>query len=369
MPWTARKGVNSLSNYTTEVRYICEVAAGLNESEGYSSVDTIINKAIPKIFDFSFPIYDESYRNVLQRKIIKHYYTREIAAETVGLWKHFLDRRLNEIMPYYNKLYQSELFNFNPLYDIDLTTTHTRTGSETGQNEETKQEGRETNTTKNSRVSTTSEKEQTNTENTTTNETGTISDAGTNTNTKTLNTTTTSTDSGTEGKTGADIKKNTRWDIYSDTPQGSLSNIKTGDGAYLTNARNITDDGTGSSFNETTTFGKINTNRETGTVSDSGTTGNLRTLDTTTETDVESRGNEELSANTQETETIKNAETIDNNSTAQHNINTTEDYIQHVTGKNGTSSYAKMLLEYRDTLLNIDTMIINELSDLFFNLW
>ena len=34
-----------MSTYTTEVRYICEVEAGLNESGGYKSVDDILTIA------------------------------------------------------------------------------------------------------------------------------------------------------------------------------------------------------------------------------------------------------------------------------------------------------------------------------------
>lgn len=356
-----------MSKYTTEVRYICEVAAGLTESVGYNSVDKVITKAIPKVFDFSFPIYDENYRTILERKILKHYYTREIAAETVGLWKLFLDRRLNEIMPYYNRLYESELFKFNPLYDVDLTTEHTRTGKEIGDNSENTQSSRDQNGSKNATVTNTGQSSQTaNTQNTTA-ETGTIDDDGTRTNTQTLNTTNTATDSGTEGKTGSDVKKNTRWDIYSDTPQGGLSNVE--NESYLTNARKITDDGTGSTSSETTTFGKTTTSRDTGTVTDSETTANTRTLGTTTTTDGETETTSQSSDNTSSNERTTNTETATGTKAATHNINTTEDYIEHVSGKTSGGSYAKMILEYRDTLINIDTMIINELSDLFFNLW
>ena len=117
-----------MSKYTTEVRYICETAAGYHESQGYHSINKIISKARSKIFDFSYPIFDEKYRGVLETKILRHFYTREIGLETVALWKHFLDRKLNEIMPYYNQLYRSELLEFNPFYDIDLTRDHTKTG-------------------------------------------------------------------------------------------------------------------------------------------------------------------------------------------------------------------------------------------------
>lgn len=118
--------MRTMSNYTTEVRFICEVAAGYDESQERDKVHDLITAAIPKVFDFTFPIFDENYRTVLERKILMHYYTREIAFETVGLWKLKLETRLNEIMPYYNKLYNIELIDYNPLFDVDLTEDKTR---------------------------------------------------------------------------------------------------------------------------------------------------------------------------------------------------------------------------------------------------
>ena len=115
-----------MSKYTTEVRFICESESGLSESQDGTKIDDIINVAIHKIFDFDFPIFDEAYRDVLCRKILYHFYTREIGFETYGLWKLKLKTKLNEIMPYYNQLYNSELIEFNPMYDVN----YTRSGSE-----------------------------------------------------------------------------------------------------------------------------------------------------------------------------------------------------------------------------------------------
>ena len=121
-----------MSSYTTEVRFICETAAGCDESQGYGKVDEIIQKAIPYVFDFQFPIFDGGYRETLCAKILKHYYTREICEETVGLWKLRLAAKMNEIMPYYNKLYESELIKFDPIIDTDTTTEHHGTNSGNG---------------------------------------------------------------------------------------------------------------------------------------------------------------------------------------------------------------------------------------------
>lgn len=118
-----------MSKYTTEVRFICENSAGLRESEGADNIDSILDKCWDKVFNFDFPIFDEKYRQVLCRKILKHYYTREIAHETVGRWKLALNAKLNEIMPYYNQLYKSELLEFNPFYDVNLTRSREGSGT------------------------------------------------------------------------------------------------------------------------------------------------------------------------------------------------------------------------------------------------
>lgn len=128
-----------MSKYTTEVRFICENSAGLSKSESADNVDSILDKCWNKVFNFDFPIFDENYRQVLCRKILKHYYTREIAHETVGRWKLALNTKLNEIMPYYNQLYKSELLEFNPFYDVDLTRSREGSGTsnKTSNNRET----------------------------------------------------------------------------------------------------------------------------------------------------------------------------------------------------------------------------------------
>ena len=114
-----------MSDYTTTLRYICESYAGETESQGYDKVDEIINKSRRMIFG-DYPIFDEDYREVLETKIIKHFYMREICAETVGLWKMWLNNTMNEIMPVYNKLYETERIKFDPFIDVDYTIEHSR---------------------------------------------------------------------------------------------------------------------------------------------------------------------------------------------------------------------------------------------------
>ena len=110
-----------MSKYTTEVRTICENLIGLKSPAGYGSVNDILSQVAPLVFNFDWPIFDEAYRRVLEIKILKHFYTREIGLETVGLWKLKLDTKMNEIMPYYNQLYESVDLVTEPVNEIDVT--------------------------------------------------------------------------------------------------------------------------------------------------------------------------------------------------------------------------------------------------------
>ena len=47
----------------------------------------------------------------------------------------------------------------------------------------------------------------------------------------------------------------------------------------------------------------------------------------------------------------------------------TDEYLDHVYGKMPGKTYASMIKEFRAILINIDMMIIEELSDLFIKLW
>lgn len=255
-----------MSKYTTEVRYICESLAGLNDSKGADSVDDIILLAYPKIFTTKAELFNEEYKAILYPKILKHYYLREIGAETVGIWKLWMNTRIEEILPYYNQLYESALLKFEPLEDVNLTRTHAR-----------EEENNEANDSNRGLVS----------ENKTTTE-------------QTLSTTT----------------DNTRRDLYSDTPQGALTGVENEN--YLTNARKITEENTQNQSNESTTKNTYNEN-----------------------------------------------ETQNQNKKA----NITEQYNETIKGKQGVTSFSKMLVEYRESLLNIDQLVIEEFSDLFMTLW
>ena len=62
-----------MSKYTTEVRFICEQMAGLDESEGFSTVDDVIANSWNKIFTTKCKFFDENYSQVICSKILKHF--------------------------------------------------------------------------------------------------------------------------------------------------------------------------------------------------------------------------------------------------------------------------------------------------------
>lgn len=283
-----------MSKYTTELRFICETEAGLEESADASDVNEVIAKAREKIFDFDYGIYDPAYAPVLETKILRFYYTREICAETYGLWKMWLETRLRTIMPLYNKLYEAEMLKYSPLFDVDYTIEHkgeNKSADKFAGNDQRSLGGSDTFK---------------HTGNDTRKFDGERND---NSNTKT------DTDS---------------WNMYSDTPQGGLDGIA--QNKYLTNASHDTVDG------------------------------NVKYTDKSTQDNTE-----KTTYNSQNVSEYGREETILSHNT--RDITGTNEYAEHVFGKRGSVSYAKLMIEYRKSLINIDEMIIHELRDLFFLLW
>lgn len=72
-----------------------------------------------------YPIFNEAYRDILNGKIIDHFMNCEIGLETVGMFQLAMRRKMNIIMPYFNKLYESELVALEPLKTIDVKTVAT----------------------------------------------------------------------------------------------------------------------------------------------------------------------------------------------------------------------------------------------------
>ena len=173
------------ARYTTLLRDICEFYANEN-TNGLSNINDVLDKSWDIIFTKNWEIFDESYRKILCEKILRKYYTREICAETIELWKLWLDATMCEIMPMYNQLYESTLIKYDIFNNVDVTTTFSKKGKEDSKNT--------------GKINTT--------------------DSGTQTNTgKSIGKV--------KGTTKSDSKNNdSEWNLHSDTPQGGIAGVE-----------------------------------------------------------------------------------------------------------------------------------------------
>lgn len=111
-----------MSKFTTQLRFIVE-----QKLKDQGAV--VGEENWPLIYDAiglaDYPIFQEAYRQTLNDKIIRHYYTREICAETVGRWRMFMRDTMHLIMPYYNQMYRSQIIaeGMEPLGDRNIQRT------------------------------------------------------------------------------------------------------------------------------------------------------------------------------------------------------------------------------------------------------
>ena len=184
-----------------------------------------IKNLIKNGFNFgldTYPIFDENYRSTLNQNILYYYFEDEIGLETPELFKIYLNRTMERIMPYYNNLYlaQKEILEKGVFNNVNYKEESNR-------------------------------------------------------------------------KVDSESKVKDK-SLYQDTPQGEISMTEFDDQHYATNL------------------------------------------------------------------------TLGNNNSEG---NSNEDYIRTVTGNNGNRYPAELLREVRNNLVNIDNLIIEELSDLFMNIY
>lgn len=100
----------------------------LSESK---KIDDKLDYARGYVFDFDYPIIDEVTKKRIEIAILKHYYFREIAFETVGIFKIKLNDRLNLIMSRYNALYQKQDLSLSPYINSYMQENGTSTSTNT----------------------------------------------------------------------------------------------------------------------------------------------------------------------------------------------------------------------------------------------
>lgn len=330
-----------MAKYTTQVRSICEYYAGYSESGNYSTIDATITAAIPNIFTDAWPIYNESHRVELETKILKHYYFMEIGFETVAQWKFYLNTTLGEIMPYYNQLYASTEFEFDPLNTIDWTEL--RTASE-NVNETENTRGSDTET-----GSSSANAQQEVSGNNSANSQETAS-GNSNSNTNQTNTTSGSTNTNSSYNGTENVSSSER---YSDTPQGGLTGIE--NDTYLTDAT--------LRASETENENSTNTTQ----TDQSQQTLSRQQTDTSEQSTTRQQTGQSTQNTTRSDSTSRTAtRSKEDNTTRSRDLgsNTSITYK----GRNNKSP-AELIAEYRKLILNIDLMIIKDLQSLFMQIW
>ena len=123
-----------MSKYTMELRELFTPCKFINpmftraEVEGffkdYELTDYLTSDQIQVITDAGIWSKDK-----LAKKIVDHYFMREIGQETIGLFKHYAKVEMQELMEEYLPLIYSASIEYDPLVNVDYTETFERTAN------------------------------------------------------------------------------------------------------------------------------------------------------------------------------------------------------------------------------------------------
>jgi len=288
------------------------------------------------LWAFDYPsFYEGDYKTAFERKVVDHYYFRQIGQETVGRFLHCFRSKVREIMPYYVDLYKTVLL-YNevkdPFENVDMVEELTQTRQTTGTTSNTS----ERSTTSTGTTSNTSERSTTST--------GTTSSSSE----RSATSTGTSSNEFESEKIGSENVETENTRKFSNTPQGEIADLD----YYLTEA--------------TVENGKQDTgNNETVTQSTSGTSSATDTATQSDEASAESTNSEEQTINGSSETT--NSENQTNNGSSEGSETLTNRFTRK--GNHGVDTFAKVLKEHRSAIINIDMMIIEELGDLFLKVY
>lgn len=366
-----------MARYTMELGELLQQWSPDKNIWDLSDMADIISNGRDKLFSSAYPIWDEAYRAVLNTKIITHYFYREIGFGTPGQFMFRLAAKMQEIMPYYNQLYETQMDTSALLHDTDLKEEYIEASKGQTQEKTAEVTGEQSGHQSGSQSQTTSEGGTQSNGSTI----GDVKDSGKDVLKKELDSTIThqfnSTDTTSYGKidtksgSDTDINSGDLIDRYSETPQGALTGLK--DDSYLTNANIQTDDRqTEHKYNSSNTLSgkdiitKTGDNKDIGSGSDTDTT----TYGKNTNTDMHTS---DMSATMDESQNFTTEQYLASK-LGQRDIGRTADdmrqmgYTKTIKGRNG-GNYVDEMLKLRESLLNIDMMIIKELEPLFMGIY
>lgn len=96
--------MNSIANYETQEK---------------TKIRNLAKATHEKIFDFDYPLSSAVNKEDFECQILNHYIMRRIGYETFTAFQLFLENKLNEILPFYNKMFDS-LKDFNLFNDGEV---------------------------------------------------------------------------------------------------------------------------------------------------------------------------------------------------------------------------------------------------------
>lgn len=114
-----------MAKYTMELRRVCDIMKRETVEawfKDYELTDFLTNEQIQVITDTN--IWN---KDTLAKKIVDHYYMREIGFETIALFKHYAKITMYEIMEKYVPLIYSSSIIYDPLINVNFTEDYTRT--------------------------------------------------------------------------------------------------------------------------------------------------------------------------------------------------------------------------------------------------
>lgn len=113
-----------MADYTIQLRDVCNLY-GRNEVESwfssYELSDYLSPEQIARIQEAS-----NWSKEKLAKKIVDHYYMREIGYETPALFAHFAKVKMNELMEEKLPIIWSKYIEYDPLVNVDYTESYTR---------------------------------------------------------------------------------------------------------------------------------------------------------------------------------------------------------------------------------------------------
>ena len=116
-----------MSSYTMTLKECLETLLMFDDVNAEElSTKQLIEEGRKKLFDFDYQIFDPLYKGVFETNFIRNFYMREIGFETEGLFKFQLETWLLINMPFFNKMFESELIEFDPLVNSKMTADYTK---------------------------------------------------------------------------------------------------------------------------------------------------------------------------------------------------------------------------------------------------